>query len=257
MLKTKHFHKRILLLLTGFISIILISGSDSSFKENQLRYSRVRLAYEEKFEGIRSNLKDFDIQTRRMQLYLRVFKSEKLIEVWAKNSKDSVLQKVATYSICRLSGKLGPKRRQGDLQVPEGFYHINIFNPFSNYFLSLGINYPNTSDRILGHKGSLGGDIFIHGRCVTIGCLPITDNKIKELYVYCVEAKNNGQNKIPVTIFPAKMYEENCIGLNRKFKDNPAVIGLHHDLKTAYDIFEKEKRLPVISFFKDGRHEIN
>lgn len=103
---------------------------------------------------------------------------------------------IKDYQICSLSGELGPKRQQGDLQVPEGFYWIDRFNPASNFYLSLGINYPNQFDRILGKSGELGGDIFIHGGCVTIGCIPITDDKIKELYLIAVEAKSNGQDGV-------------------------------------------------------------
>lgn len=87
------------------------------------------------------------------------------------------------------------------MQVPECFYNIEIFNPASSYYLSLGINYPNLSDKIKGEKSKLGGDIFIHGSTVTIGCILITDDKIKEVYIYSIYAKENGQNKIP---FPFK-----------------------------------------------------
>jgi murein L,D-transpeptidase YafK len=109
--------------------------------------------------------------------------------VGKKNTSDQEFLHIKTYTVCATSGLIGPKRMQGDLQIPEGFYYIDRFNPYSNFYLSLGINYPNTSDRILGDKNNLGGDIFIHGDCVTIGCLPITDSEIKELYIFCVEAK--------------------------------------------------------------------
>src|SRR5690606_11025729 len=95
---------------------------------------------------------------------------------------------VKTYPVCSSSGLPGPKRKKGDRQTPEGFYHIDRFNPQSAFHLSLGINYPNSSDKILGHSDP-GGDIFIHGSCVTIGCVPLTDDLIKEVYVLAVEAK--------------------------------------------------------------------
>ena len=80
----------------------------------------------------------------------------------------------------RRFGQPWPQATQGDSQVPEGFYHMDRFNPLSNFHLSLGVSYPNQSDRILGASGRLGGDIFIHGDCVTIGCVPITDEGIRE-----------------------------------------------------------------------------
>ncbi len=112
-----------------------------------------------------------------MDILLRAYKQESELELWAKNKKDKQYTLLKTYKICASSGTLGPKRKQGDIQVPEGFYVIDRFNPVSNFYLSLGVSYPNASDKILGVKGALGGDIFIHGNCVTIGCLPISDDK--------------------------------------------------------------------------------
>ena len=103
----------------------------------------------------------YSIDIDKLRIYLRAFKDEKKIELWAKNFTDSKYKLIKVYKICRTSGDLGPKREQGDRQIPEGFYHINRFNPYSNFLLSLGLNYPNKSDRILGEKGNLGNDIFI------------------------------------------------------------------------------------------------
>ena len=86
---------------------------------------------------------------------------------------------------------------QGDYQVPEGFYYINEFNPNSNYHLSLGLNYPNASDRILSDSLSPGGDIYIHGSCVSVGCIPVTDEQIEEIYIIASYAKASGQDYIP------------------------------------------------------------
>ncbi|MEJ7677428.1 MAG: L,D-transpeptidase family protein [Segetibacter sp.] len=89
-------------------------------------------------------------------------------------------------------GAIGPKRLQGDYQVPEGFYYINEFNPKSTYHLSLGINYPNASDRVLSDSIKPGGDIYIHGNCVTIGCIPLQNDQIEELYILCCNGKISG-----------------------------------------------------------------
>ncbi len=150
----------------------------------------------------------------------------------------------------------GPKRREGDLQIPEGFYHISAFNPWSNFHLSLCINYPNRSDRVLGLQGNLGGDICIHGACVTIGCIPLTDELIKEVYLLCVEARNNGQSLIPVTIYPAKMNSPEFETLFEENNEDEDKVNLWSDLKTAYDYFEMNHWFPEITFLEDGRHII-
>ena len=181
----------------------MMSVTDTdSFKTQQLHFPRVRQAYHDKGQNIDQLLKDKALTADHLWLYIRAFKHEDLLEIWARNKNDSTYILLKSYDVCNKSGGLGPKRRQGDLQVPEGFYHIDRFNPASNFYLSLGINYPNESDKILSDDVNPGGDIFIHGNCVTIGCLPMTDDVIKELYILCVEAKNNDQHKIPVTIFP-------------------------------------------------------
>src|SRR5690606_26788584 len=120
------------------------------------------------------------------------------------NDKKGPFQHFKTYKVCALAGTLGPKRMEGDYQVPEGFYYINEFNPRSVYHLSLGLNYPNASDRYLSDAIQPGGDIYIHGSCVTTGCIPITDSQIEELYALATYAKNAGQDFIPVHIFPVR-----------------------------------------------------
>lgn len=241
-----------LLLLLVFLS----SFQSESFKENQLKYSRVRQAYKDKESSMLALLQSKKIDKDNLKIYLRAFKSEKQIELWGKNDSDLKYSLIKTYKVCHSSGELGPKRKQGDLQIPEGFYFIDRFNPYSNFYLSLGINYPNTSDRILGVKGNLGGDIFIHGACVTIGCLPITDDQVKELYIFCVEAKNNGQSKIPVTIFPSKLTDAEFKRLTEKYRTDSDKVGLWTDLKKGYDIFNETKQLPKIEFLNTGKHNV-
>ncbi len=236
--------------------IFLFSATTDSFKVDQLRYARVRESYEEKESKLIKLLHDNSINRNKLRIYLRAFKEEKKIELWAKNSTDSKYKLIKEYKICRISGKLGPKREQGDKQIPEGFYHIDRFNPYSNFYLSLGINYPNKSDKILGVKNNLGGDIFIHGSCVTIGCLPITNDRIKELYIFCIEAKNSGQNTIPVTIFPTELTESNFKKLGHKNSENADNLNLWADLKKGYDIFNETNKLPTIGFLDTGRHTV-
>ena len=245
------------IITTLILVLITISVSQSkSFKAEQKCFSRVRGAYTEKFEGVISLLEKKSIDINKLNIYIRAFKKEQVIELWGKNSSDSVFKLIEEFDICATSGELGPKRKQGDYQIPEGFYYIDRFNPYSNFHLSLGLNYPNKSDRILGIKGNLGGDIFVHGNCVTIGCMPITDDKIKELYLFCVEAKNNGQKKIPITVFPSELSNSTFTKLSSKYKDDKAIVDLWIDLKKGYDIFNKTKKLPSIKFLNTGRHKV-
>jgi len=242
------------------ISLILVlfgNQPDNEFKTAQKKYSRVRVAYAEKEQGVKDLLTEKELDINKINLYIRAFKTEKKLELWGKNKTDDKFKLIKIYDFCTSSGVLGPKRKQGDYQIPEGFYHIDRFNPYSVFYLSLGINYPNKSDRILGKKGSLGGDIFIHGDCVSIGCIPITTPKIKELYVMCVEAKNNGQQKIPVTIFPAKLNERNYKILTDRYSEDTDKINLWKALKDGYQYFEKEKKLPSVTFLNDGRYKVN
>lgn len=227
-----------------------------NFKKEQLQYKNVKNAYELKYNGVKNNLQKHQLNSKEYSLYVRVFKYDGIVELWGKNANSTTYKLFREYNICMSSGDLGPKRKQGDYQVPEGYYHINRFNPNSSFHLSLGINYPNASDRILGNINKLGGDIFIHGDCVTIGCVPITNNEIKSFYVYCVEAINNGQSTIPVTIFPAKMEGENNHFLNSLQKNNDTY-KLWTDLQKGYTYFNMHKKLPNISFLENGRHRIS
>ena len=131
-------------------------------------------------------------------VYIRSFKYDSQLEVWVKNTQKEPFQLFKTYRVCAMAGTLGPKRMEGDYQVPEGFYYINEFNPRSTYHLSLGLNYPNPSDRILSDAFKPGGDIYIHGSCVTVGCIPVTDPQIEEIYILAAYAKDQGQDFIPV-----------------------------------------------------------
>jgi murein L,D-transpeptidase YafK len=239
------------------ILISLTSLSTNNFKEEQKKYPRVRQAYTEKESVVLDLLKSKSISVDKLQVYIRIFKQEKKLELWSKNEEDAVFVLIKTYDVCQSSGVIGPKRKEGDLQVPEGYYKINMFNPVSNFYLSLGINYPNASDKILGVKGNLGGSIFIHGNCVTIGCVPITDDKIKELYILCLEAKNNGQTNIPVTIFPAELSDAAFSELKNQYSSDVDRVNLWTDLKAGYDYFSKTRNLPKVQFLRNGRHSVN
>ncbi|MEN8156862.1 MAG: L,D-transpeptidase family protein [Bacteroidota bacterium] len=247
---------RFLLIAAALLSLAYASLAQSGFRESQQRYPRVRQAYAEKWELLESMILEREIRRESLELYLVVYKYEKRLEAWGRNRGEQQFKLLKAYDICAVSGRLGPKRRQGDSQIPEGFYHINIFNPSSNFYLSLGLNYPNQSDRILSDREHPGGDIYIHGACVTIGCIPITDAMIKELYPLCVEARNNGQTRIPVTIYPAKMDPGNRGLLARARGETPDRSNLWEAMQQAYDLFQETHSFPSITFLSDGRHQV-
>jgi hypothetical protein len=134
------------------------------------------------------------------QLFFRAFKLDRELEIWAASEATGPLRRVATYEICATSGDLGPKRREGDLQVPEGFYRIAAFNPESSFHLSMLVDYPNVSDRVLGDRERPGGEIMIHGACVSIGCLAMSDERIEELWVMARALRGS----LRVHIFPGR-----------------------------------------------------
>jgi murein L,D-transpeptidase YafK len=244
--------KRILLLSVLF-AWLCTGMIAQSFKTEQQQAPRVKAAYAEKWEGLKAELLKKGIAADGFELLIRVLKHEKLVEVWLKPKSEKQFRLFKTYDICYYSGDLGPKRKQGDGQVPEGFYNVAVFNPYSSYHLSLGISYPNASDKIIG-KGNPGGDIMIHGNCLSIGCIPITDVFIKELYVLAVEARNNGQSNIPVYIFPVRMDAAGMGFLNNNYESNAALQAFWKNLKQGYDVFEENKTLPKIAVDKSGAY---
>lgn len=228
------------------LSILLMSFNTqkvATFKENQLNHYRVFEAYRDKAESAFAKLNAVGVKHYECNILIRGFKFEEDLEVWAKNLDDSIYKLVTSYKFCKNIGQLGPKRKEGDKQIPEGVYSITQFNYASEYYLSLKVGYPNASDRVLSDPIAPGGMIYLHGGCNTIGCIPITDEWIKELYVFCVEARNSGQLDIPVHLFPARLTDENYSLLKRQYNDD-ALINFWKQLKIGYDLFEVNNRLP-------------
>ncbi len=240
-----------------FIPIVFFHSvfSQNQFLEEQLTYPRVKTAKENNHESLSKQFVERGIYFPPVDIYLRSFKFEKEIEVWIKPLEQDSFVYFKSYPICETSGSLGPKREQGDLQVPEGFYNLSTFNPVSNYHLSLKVNYPNTSDRLLGNKSKLGGDIFIHGKCATIGCLPIEDNNMEELYWLAVLAKANS-GKLPVHIFPFKMDDASILFFQNLMLFDFSLWSFWFQLKPMFDYFEKNKIIPDYEILKDGSYEV-
>jgi len=229
-----------------FLFATTFSPAGDDFISQQKKYPNVRTAFNEKNFQVIHDLENRELDKNNLNIILVAYKDEKFIEVYGKNNSDSNFKIVIRYPFCFSIGKLGPKRMVNDRQIPEGFYQISLFNPQSQYFLSLKINYPNKSDSILGVRGKYGGDIFIHGDCATIGCIPIS-NDIKELYLYAMYARNSGQLDIPVYIFPFIM-SDNKFDL---FKTNKNYL-FWKNLKEGYDIFDSTKKKLNYNVDKNG-----
>ena len=245
--------KSILILL---LATTLTAFTGENFKKEQLKYANVRTAYNEKWGIVKGKFHNAGVDTNNFELFIRVFKQEAKLEVWAKSPKMDQFKLVETYTICQSSGDLGPKRKQGDGQVPEGFYEVASFNPQSEFYLALRVNYPNKSDQLKAINGDPGGDIMIHGNCVTIGCMPLTDDKIKEVYIMAVEARNDGQINIPIHIFPTKMNEEGMKRLKALTTDNEK-INFWNSLQAGYNYYETKKTLPTIGIDARGNYTVN
>ena len=172
-------------------------------------------------------------------IFIRAFKKERQLELWVKNGQSFVLFK--SYFIAGTSGSPGPKLRQGDGQIPEGFYIVtpHQMNPESNFHLSFNIGYPNQFDRAHGRTGDF---IMVHGSDVSIGCMAMTDKKIEEIYTLADAAFKGGQKFFRVHVFPFKITDEAMQenSRNRWFS-------FWENLKTGYQIFADIKLPPNVT----------
>ncbi|WP_303309885.1 murein L,D-transpeptidase family protein [Hymenobacter sp. BT730] len=238
------------LLLLVLLSLVDLFPGNTSFRQEQQVFPRVRAAYANRWPGLQMALRRQHINPAQLQVYLRVFKIGKRVEVWAHNRGPEPFRLFCQYTLAGTSGTLGPKRRAGDGQVPEGCYRINRFNPNSLYHLSLGLDYPNAADLAL-HEPAPGGDIFIHGSNVTVGCLPITNACIEELYILAVEARAAGQQEIPVHIFPFAL---NSTDLDARWASP------HYEfwkrLAPVFTYFEQYHRLPPAQIDSAGSYRL-
>ncbi|MGB3007360.1 MAG: L,D-transpeptidase family protein [Chitinophagaceae bacterium] len=234
------------------------ASNSFSFIDYQKKFPRPGEAIERKEDTLQKQFLEKKLNWPAKYLYIRSFKYDSQLEVWVKNDIADQFQLFKTYKVCALAGTLGPKRMEGDYQVPEGFYYINEFNPRSNYYLSLGINYPNASDKLLSDSLKPGSAIYIHGSCVTVGCIPIRDEQIDELYILAAHAKDQGQDFIPVHIFPIRFnVERSSKFLENLTKDDPDLKKFADKMEDAFDYFEKHKQLPVVMIGEKGQYIIN
>src|SRR5580692_3776332 len=178
---------------------------------------------------------------------IRTYKKEAEFEIW-KMKSDGRYELLKTYPMCRWSGQLGPKTREGDRQVPEGFYTIapGQMNPNSNYYLSFNVGYPNAYGRAFGRSG---GNIMVHGICSSAGCMSMTDAQIAEIYAIAREAFNGGQREIQMQSYPFHMTAENLA--KHRLDRN---IDFWKQLKSGADHFEVTKLEPKVGVC--GKHYV-
>jgi murein L,D-transpeptidase YafK len=182
--------------------------------------------------------KDMDLQS---PILIRLFKQEAELEVW-KQDRSGKFALLKTYPICRWSGDLGPKVREGDRQAPEGFYEISPaqMNPRSAYYLSFNTGFPNAYDRALGRSGS---ELMVHGDCSSRGCYAMTDEQIAEIYALGRESFFGGQKAFQFDAFPFHMTPVNMA----KHRNNPNM-AFWKMIKEGYDHFEVTHQEPKVDF---------
>ena len=229
--------------------LVLISALCAQAKD------RVAAARQNKSRAVSELFAAAGVEYPPPELYLRAFKHERQLEVWA-GAPGKPLKKVKTYPFCAASGELGPKRQEGDLQVPEGFYTVDLFNPTSAYHLSFRVSYPNESDRILGRR-PLGGAIMVHGNCVSIGCIAIEDEPIEELYLMTLDAKKRMGRNVPIHIFPRQLDEKGLAELKETASSDAALLAFWQGLAPGFSLFEQTRRPPRVSVdLKTGAYKV-
>ncbi|MCR4266843.1 murein L,D-transpeptidase family protein, partial [Nitratireductor sp. ZSWI3] len=170
---------------------------------------------------------------------MRIFKEEGKLEVW-KAKQTGRYDLIASYDICKWSGKLGPKFTEGDRQAPEGFYTVRPaqMNPKSSYYLSFNMGFPNAYDQANGRTGQ---HLMVHGACSSAGCYSMTDEQVAEIYAFARDSFKGGQREFQIQAFPFRMTAENMA----RYRDDPNY-AFWKMLKEGYDHFELTKLPPKV-----------
>lgn len=254
----KNFISLLILLCCGISAFAQVD--QLSFKDQQLEYTNVKMAYVDQGKILEEILAKKKVYTLGNYLLIRVFKQEGEVEVWFRHLAAGKYQLLETMKLCSNSGDVGPKKYAGDQKIPEGFYEINRFAPDDPYLLALGLDYPNQADR---YRNSPASNIEFRGGCKSSGSMPLGNEGMQKLYILALEAYAVGQTPIPVHIFPTRMEGERFNKLIANYSDRAELVRFWHNIKTGYDYFNLTKRLPVIEtgiagsyYFKDGGVEI-
>jgi murein L,D-transpeptidase YafK len=173
-------------------------------------------------------------------IFIRIYKESSELEVW-KERADGKYGLLKTYSICKWSGELGPKIKEGDRQAPEGFYTVTPaqMNPNSSYYLSFNIGYPNAYDRAYGRTGS---NLMVHGACSSAGCYSMSDDNAGEIFALARDAFKGGQTAFQIQAFPFRMTAENLAA----HRSDPN-LAFWKTLKIGADHFEVTRVPPTVN----------
>jgi murein L,D-transpeptidase YafK len=173
-------------------------------------------------------------------IMLRIIKADSELEVWKRGQAGRFVL-LKTYPICKWSGDLGPKVKEGDKQAPEGFYSVRPvqMNPWSKYYLSFNMGYPNRYDQ--AHERT-GAHLMIHGDCSSAGCYSMTDDIIADLYALAREAFDGGQPEFQIQAFPFRMSDEEM-----EARKDSKWYDFWLNLKEGYDAFERDGVPPMIN----------
>lgn len=202
---------------------------DMIIAEREPRFDRTQLAADLVAAGF----------TMGDPVHIRILKRERRLEVWLQ-ADGGRYAKFRDYDICRFSGELGPKLKEGDRQAPEGFYRVARaqLNPNSRHHLSFNLGFPNAFDRQLGRTGSA---LMVHGGCSSIGCYAITDESVDEVYAMLEAALNRGQEAVDVHVFP---FELTATALAAE--GGQTWLGFWRNLKQGRDLFFAEGVPPKV-----------
>ncbi|MXN65032.1 transcriptional regulator [Stappia sp. GBMRC 2046] len=218
-------------------SVLLVAGFLAACQADELGYGPKHLRPVS--GGLKAKMERMNLAAES-PIMIRIYKEDSELEVW-KEAKDGKFKLLDTFEICSWSGELGPKKKEGDRQAPEGFYEItpSLMNPNSNYHLAFNMGYPNKFDRAHGRTGS---HLMVHGACSSRGCYAMTDPQIQDIYALARDSFRGGQRSFQVQALPFRMTAENMA----RFVDNE-----NYDfwkmLKRGSDHFEITKRPPQIA----------
>ena len=217
--------------------IMLVAGVLAGCQADELGYGPK--AQRPVSADVKRKITDLNMSTTS-PIMIRIFKEESELEVWkeGRNGRYALLEE---FEICKWSGKVGPKFKEGDRQAPEGFYEITpgLMNPNSSYHLAFNLGYPNKYDRSHGRTGS---HLMVHGACSSRGCYAMTDQQVQDIYALARESFKGGQRSFQVQAFPFRMTPENMAEHR-----NSEHLDFWRMLKTGYDHFELTQVPPKVS----------
>ncbi|MDD3815255.1 MAG: murein L,D-transpeptidase [Desulfocapsaceae bacterium] len=224
-----------------FLAIFLLSLSFTGYAYAEINIPRSEIssaAYQRLAPQLEQEMQNKNLHLGQ-PIFIRIFKEENELEIWVK--KDLTYELFKTYTICKYSGELGPKLKEGDGQSPEGFYTVSVtaLNPWSDFHLSFNLGYPNEFDRL--HKRT-GGALMVHGKCASVGCFAMNDFRIEEIYTIVDASLSAGQEKLPVHIFPFRMtWDKMAQNVNSPW------IPFWENLKQGYDFFLGHRAPPEVT----------